>query len=89
MHLPKFLYPSVRKMMIDWGLPLGLQEDCLDIHGLYVDETKIAGGIPRVMPEDALRKKIAAYASHKILYIALDFSFYFFLFTAGITADPN
>jgi phosphosulfolactate synthase len=53
-------------MMIDWGLPLGLQEDCLDIHGLYVDEAKIAGGIPRVMPEDALRKKIAAYASHKI-----------------------
>jgi phosphosulfolactate synthase len=52
-------------MMIDWGLPLGLQEDCLDIHGLYVDEAKIAGGIPRVMPENAMRKKIAAYSSHK------------------------
>ena len=52
-------------MMIDWGLPLGLQEDCLDIYGLYVDEAKIAPGIPRVMPEDTLRKKIAVYSNHK------------------------
>ena len=53
-------------MMIDWGLPLGLQQDCLDTHGFYVDEAKIAAGIPRVMPADILGKKIAAYASHKV-----------------------
>ena len=53
-------------MMIDWGLPLGLQADCLDSHGLYVDEAKIAGGIPRVMPADLLKKKIAAYSKHEI-----------------------
>jgi len=53
-------------MMIDWGLPLGLQEDCLDSHGLYVDEAKIAAGIPRVMPANLLKKKIAAYSMHEI-----------------------
>jgi len=53
-------------MMIDWGLPLGLQRDCLDCQGLYVDEAKIAAGIPRVMPVSLLHKKIAAYATHDI-----------------------
>jgi len=53
-------------MMIDWGLPLGLQVDCLDSHGLYVDEAKIAAGIPRVMPANHLKKKIAAYSKHEI-----------------------
>jgi len=53
-------------MMIDWGLPLGLQKDCLAAHGLYVDEAKIAAGIPRVMPAELVSKKIAAYADHHI-----------------------
>lgn len=53
-------------MMIDWGLPLGLQKDCLASHGIYVDEAKIAGGIPRVMPADILKKKIAAYGNHEV-----------------------
>ncbi len=53
-------------MMIDWGLPLNLQKDCLELQGFYVDEAKIAAGIPRVMPAALVKKKIAAYTEHKI-----------------------
>ena len=53
-------------MMIDWGLPLGLQLDCIETHGLYVDEAKIAAGIPRVMPADLLKKKIESYSNQQI-----------------------
>ena len=53
-------------MMIDWGLPLGHQTDCLDSQGIYIDEAKIAGGIPRVMPAVLLKKKIAAYAAYDV-----------------------
>ena len=44
-------------MMIDWGLPPGLQRDCIETQGLYVDDAKIAAGIPRVMPSDLLKKR--------------------------------
>jgi len=50
-------------MMIDWGLPLGHQKDCLEGQGLYVDEAKIAASIPRVMPADYLKKKIRHYCT--------------------------
>ena len=53
-------------MMIDWGLPLGLQQDCLASHGFYVDEAKIAAGIPRVMPVSLLTEKLRMYANHAI-----------------------
>ena len=53
-------------MMIDWGLPLGLQRDCIESHGFYVDEAKIAAGIPRVMPAGLLKKKIASYGNYQI-----------------------
>lgn len=53
-------------MMIDWGLPLELQKDCLEAQGLYVDEAKIAGSIHRVMPLDYLKKKISAYRREEI-----------------------
>ena len=53
-------------MMIDWGLPYNLQLDCLQSQGLYVDEAKIAGSIPGVMPGDYLKKKIEAYKSKGI-----------------------
>jgi phosphosulfolactate synthase len=49
-------------MMIDWGLPLGVQNDALEAFGLYVDEAKIAAGIPRVMPRPILKAKIDRYA---------------------------
>ena len=53
-------------MMIDWGLPLHLQKDIVAGQGLYVDEAKIAASIPRVMPADYLKKKIAAYEQEGI-----------------------
>lgn len=53
-------------MMIDWGLPIGAQKDCLEMQGIYVDEAKLAAGIPRVMPEKMVKKKIEAYAEHEI-----------------------
>ncbi len=53
-------------MMIDWGLPPGIQEDCIKTHGIYVDEVKIAAGIPRLMPTDILKTKIELYCNQQI-----------------------
>lgn len=54
-------------MMIDWGLPLGHQRDCLECQGLYVDEAKIAASIPRMMPEAYLQRKIDLYKDNGCL----------------------
>lgn len=70
-------------MMIDWGMPLGLQRDCLEAQGLYVDEAKIAGGICRIMPGDYLERKIAAYKEEGI------FTFPGGLFTELAVAQGN
>jgi len=70
-------------MMIDWGLPLGLQKDCLQAQGLYVDEAKIAASIPRVMPKSYLRSKIDAYKAEGI------FTFPGGLFTELAIAQGN
>ena len=53
-------------MMIDWGMPLGIQKDCLESQGIYVDEAKLAGTIARLMPATMVNKKIAAYTNHRI-----------------------
>lgn len=70
-------------MMIDWGLPLGLQKDCLEAQGLYVDEAKIAASIPRVMQRTYLKKKIDAYQAEGI------FTFPGGLFTELAIAQGN
>ncbi len=70
-------------MMIDWGLPLGLQRDCLEAFGLYVDEAKIAAGIPRIMPAETLRQKIDIYSREGI------FTFPGGLFTELALAQGN
>lgn len=70
-------------MMIDWGLPLGLQRDCLEAQGLCVDEAKIAASIPRVMPQTYLKKKIDAYKAEGI------FTFPGGLFTELAIAQGN
>jgi phosphosulfolactate synthase len=70
-------------MMIDWGLPLGLQRDCLSAQGLYVDEAKIAAGIPRIMPVEYLKQKIDLYAQESI------FTFPGGLFTELALAQGN
>ena len=50
-------------MMIDWGIPEGQQADILSAQGHLVDKAKIAAGIPRFMPVDLLKRKLAAYRS--------------------------
>ena len=70
-------------MMVDWGIPLGIQKDCLEAQGIYVDEAKIVAGIPRIMPKDYLKKKIAAYKAEEI------FTFPGGLFTELAIAQGN
>lgn len=53
-------------MMIDWGLPRGLQKDCLENQSFYVDEAKIAAGIPRIMPQKTLEAKIETYRDFQV-----------------------
>lgn len=53
-------------MMIDWGIPLGQQENILMAQGHLVDKAKIAAGIPRFMPVDLLKQKLAAYRAASI-----------------------
>ena len=94
--MTEFLFPNIpvperpskpRKkgltMMIDWGLPLGLQKDCVEAQGMYVDEAKIAASIPRVMPESYLTRKIDAYKAEGI------FTFPGGLFTELAIAQGN
>lgn len=53
-------------MMIDWGIPLSQQRDIIANQSHLVDKAKIAAGIPRVMPRDLLRQKLAAYKAANI-----------------------
>ena len=53
-------------MMIDWGMGLAHQADVLESAGVYIDNAKIAGTIPRVMPREVLKKKLALYRAHDI-----------------------
>lgn len=54
-------------MMIDWGLNLRTQMDCLEAAGAFIDEAKIAAGIGRLMSLQYLKKKISAYNGERIL----------------------
>lgn len=53
-------------MMIDWGMGLSRQADTLESAGPYIDNAKIAGSIPRVMPRAVLERKLALYRKHGI-----------------------
>jgi phosphosulfolactate synthase len=53
-------------MMIDWGMGLARQADVLESAGHYVDVAKIAAGIPRLMPRELLRSKLALYRKHGV-----------------------
>jgi phosphosulfolactate synthase len=70
-------------MMIDWGLPLAIQKDCIEAQSLYIDEAKIAAGIPRIIPVDHLKRKIDAYKAEGI------FTFPGGLFTELAIAQGN
>lgn len=58
--------PSGMTMMIDWGLPLGLQQDLLKSQGHLIDEAKFAASLCRVMPKDILIQKNKAYQENEI-----------------------
>lgn len=53
-------------MLIDWGMGVARQADTLESAGSYIDNAKIAGTIPRVMPRDVLERKLALYRAHGI-----------------------
>ncbi|MDX1434224.1 MAG: phosphosulfolactate synthase [Gammaproteobacteria bacterium] len=53
-------------MMMDWGLPLGLQEDWLDLIAPHVDLAKLVVGTARLYEEDYLRRKLSLYEAHRV-----------------------
>ena len=53
-------------MMMDWGLPLGQQEDWLGLVASVVDLAKLVVGTARLYDEDYLRRKLDLYASHGV-----------------------
>ena len=53
-------------MMMDWGLPLGQQEDWLGLLAPVVDLAKLVVGTARLYEEDYLRRKLDLYASHDV-----------------------
>jgi phosphosulfolactate synthase len=53
-------------MMMDWGLPLGVQEDWLDLLAPSVDLAKFVVGTSRLYEEDYLKRKIDLYKSHDV-----------------------
>ena len=53
-------------MMMDWGMPLGRQEDFLGLLAPYVDLVKFVVGTGRLYPDAYLREKIALYKSHDV-----------------------
>ncbi len=53
-------------MMIDWGLPAGLQTDVIETAGYYIDMAKLAGSIVGLMPKTTVEKKLAIYRDNDI-----------------------
>jgi len=53
-------------MMMDWGLPLGVQRDWLDLIAPFVDLAKFVAGTARLYEGDYLLKKIELYKSHDV-----------------------
>lgn len=53
-------------MMMDWGLPLGTQQDWLSLIAPHVDLAKLVVGTARLYEEDYLRRKLAMYQEHDV-----------------------
>jgi phosphosulfolactate synthase len=53
-------------MMMDWGLPLGMQRDWLQMIHPYVDLAKLVVGTAKLYEEDYLREKLELYQTHAI-----------------------
>lgn len=53
-------------MMMDWGLPLGIQREWLGLLAPHVDLAKLVTGNSRLYEEDYLREKLALYNEHQV-----------------------
>jgi phosphosulfolactate synthase len=53
-------------MMMDWGLPLGLQREWLGMQARYVDLAKLVVGTARLYEEEYLLAKLALYREHQV-----------------------
>ena len=53
-------------MMMDWGLPLGQQEDWLSLLAPVVDLAKLVVGTARLYEEEYLRRKLDLYAARGV-----------------------
>jgi len=53
-------------MMMDWGLPLGIQRDWMQLAGQYVDLAKIVVGTARLYEESTLLEKLALYQQYQV-----------------------
>lgn len=53
-------------MMMDWGIPIGAQEDLLELVAPYVDFAKIVVGTARLYRETYLLEKLDTYRRHLV-----------------------
>jgi len=53
-------------MVADWGFGLNRQKDLIETSGYFVDLAKIVVAISRVMPREALARKIQLYRENRI-----------------------
>ena len=53
-------------MMMDVGMPLGMQRDWLGLIGPYVDMAKLVTGTAALYPTDYLREKLKLYREHQV-----------------------
>ena len=53
-------------MMMDWGLPLGMQREWLELQAPYVDLAKLVVGTARLYQEHYLRQKLELYREHDV-----------------------
>jgi len=54
-------------MMMDWGMPLGVQADWMGLIAPHVDLAKIVVGTARLYEEAYLKDKLALYQEHQVM----------------------
>lgn len=53
-------------MLIDWGIPPGVQEDLLKTSGAFIDLAKVAVGIAGLLDLEVFTAKLKAYMDHHV-----------------------
>jgi phosphosulfolactate synthase len=53
-------------MLADFGMPIGQQEDVLELGGRYLDLAKIATGTARLYEKSYLKRKLDSYRAHQV-----------------------